>query len=234
MKFEVVASEEFTQRATEFLAERIRNRDKGKPFHIFLSGGSTPKPIYSALGAAGLDWSEVHLWWGDERYVPLDHPDSNYRMVKEALLDAIKLPTSQIHPWPILAYPELAGETYDREFRSFFEKGEHSVDLQILGMGDDGHTASLFPGSPALEETETMCVWNLVPAAQEKNRLTLTFPALVLSREVVFLVKGENKAEPLREVIEEGRHPASRVQGQESTVFFLDQAAAAKLSKVLE
>lgn len=230
MTFEVVATSEYTDRAVRFLADRISSRDKGRPYHIFLSGGSTPKPIYEGLAKAGLDWSDVHLWWGDERYVPHDHSDSNTRMVREALLDPVGFPSHQVHPWPILAYPELSAETYDREFRSVFERGGQSVDLQLLGMGDDGHTASLFPGSPALEETKAMAVANFVATAAEKTRLTLTFPALALSREVIFLIKGSNKAEPLREVIEEGRHPASRVKGQESTVFFLDQEAAANLS----
>lgn len=230
MTFEVVPTSEYTERAVSFLSDRVRTRQKGRPYHIFLSGGSTPKAIYRGLAEAGLDWTDVHLWWGDERYVPHDHSDSNYRMVKEALLDRVDMPAHQLHPWPILGYPELSAETYDREFRSVFERGGQTLDLQLLGMGEDGHTASLFPGSPALEETKAMAVANFVSAVQEKTRLTLTFPALALSQEVIFLVKGESKAEPLREVIEQGRHPASRVRGQKSTIFFLDQEAAGKLS----
>lgn len=231
MTFEIVPEAEYTDRAVDFLAQRLRSRAKDQPYHMFLSGGSTPKAIYRGLAEAGLDWEQVHLWWGDERYVPHDHSDSNYRMVKEALLDRVEIPAHQLHPWPILAHPELSAETYDREFRSVFERGGQTLNLQLLGMGDDGHTASLFPSSPALEETQAMAVANFVSSAQEKTRLTLTFPALALSQEIVFLIKGENKAGPLQEVLEQGRHPASRVRGRESTVFFLDQAAAAKLKK---
>ncbi len=230
MQTEIVPSNEFTERAVAYLGQRISERDKSRPFHVFLSGGSTPKPIYSGLVQAGLDWTDVHLWLGDERYVPWDHPDSNYRMARETLVEPAGLAPEQIHPWPILATPELSAETYDREFRGVFERDGQVLDLQILGMGDDGHTASLFPDSPALEETSAMCVSNVVANVQEKNRLTLTFPALALSQDVVFLIKGEGKAAVLKEVLENGQHPASRVRGQKSTVFFLDQAAAANLS----
>lgn len=229
MLTEIVPSEEYTERAVAYLASRIQSRDTSQPYHIFLSGGSTPKPIYRGLAEAGLDWSGVHLWLGDERYVPWDHPDSNFRMARETLVEPAGLASEQIHPWPILATPELSAETYDREFRGVFERDGAPLNLQILGMGDDGHTASLFPQSPALDESEAMCVSNVVANAQEKNRLTLTFPALALSRDVVFLIKGEGKATVLKEVVEKGLHPAAQVRGQDSTVFFLDQAAAAQL-----
>lgn len=229
MQTEIVPSKEYTERAIAYLAGRIKARDTARPFHIFLSGGSTPRPIYSGLAQADLDWSGVHLWLGDERYVPWDHPDSNYRMVREALIEPAGISQEQVHPWPILATPELSAETYDREFRGVFQRGGQPLDLQLLGMGDDGHTASLFPDSPALEEKEAMCVSNVVANVPEKNRLTLTFRALALSQDVVFLIKGEGKAAVLQEVVESGRHPAAGVRGRNSTVFFLDEAAAARL-----
>lgn len=229
MKIEVVPSAEYTDRAVTYLAETLRARSAGEPFHIFLSGGSTPKPIYRALAEAELDWSDVHLWLGDERYVPRDHPDSNFRMVKENLIEPARIPSELAHPWPVMASPELSAETYDREFRTVFERQGQPLHLQILGMGEDGHTASLFPDSPALSESKAMCVANVVNA-QEKNRLTLTFPALALSRNVLFLVKGGGKAGILKEVVDDGLHPAAQVRGQESTVFFLDDAAATQLS----
>lgn len=229
MTIEIVPTEEYTERAVAYLGERIKNREKGKPFHVFLSGGSTPKPVYQGLAAAGLDWSDVHFWLGDERYVPWDHPDSNYRMAQETLLGPAGIPSRQVHPWPILSNPELSAETYDREFRAEFVREGKPLNLQILGMGDDGHTASLFPDSPALSEKEAMCVSNVVNA-QEKNRLTLTFTALALSQDIVFLIKGGNKAGVVKEVIEMGLHPSAQARGQRSTVFFLDQAAAAQLS----
>ena len=229
MTTEIVPSESYTERATAYLKTSLESRDKSRPFHIFLSGGSTPKPIYAALAQAGIDWSGVHLWLGDERYVPWDHPDSNFRMVRDTLLGPAGIPSEQAHPWPILASPELSAETYDREFRAVFEREGQTLDLQILGMGDDGHTASLFPDSPALGEMGSMCVSNVVNA-QEKNRLTLTFPALALSEKVLFLIKGANKAGVLKEVVEDGLHPAAQVRGRDATVFFLDEAAAVELS----
>lgn len=235
MMIEVAPSQEYVERATAYLVEKIGQREKGVPFHVFLSGGSTPKPIYEGLAKSGLDWEHVHFWLGDERYVPWDHPDSNFRMACESLLDPADIPLQQRHPWPILATPELSGETYDREFRTFFERDGQALHLQILGMGDDGHTASLFPDSPALLETTAMCVSNIVNA-QEKNRLTLTFPALALSQDVVFLIKGENKADVLKQVVEQHKagskenvYPSAHVKGKSSTVFFLDEAAAGKL-----
>lgn len=229
MKIEVVSSADYTERAVELLSQRLREREKDKPFHLFLSGGSTPKPIYKGLSQAGLDWSGVHIWLGDERYVPWDHPDSNFRMAREALIEPAGIAPEHSHPWPILATPELSAETYDREFRAVFERDQQPLHLQLLGMGDDGHTASLFPDSPALEETKAMCVANVVNAA-ERNRLTLTYPALALSRDIIFLIKGGGKARVLKEVVEQGQHPSARVRGLESTTFFLDEAAAAELS----
>ncbi len=226
---EKVPSSEFTDRATEVLGRRLRARPTGKPYHLFLSGGSTPKAIFTGLAKAGLDWTDVHFWWGDERYVPYDHPDSNFLMAQESLLGPAKIPSDQIHRWPILASPELSAETYDREFRQYFEQRGETLHLQLLGMGDDGHTASLFPGSPALTEESEFCVPNVVPG-KETTRLTLTFPALALSSEALFLVKGEGKATALKEVLEEKKHPASKVHGRTSTLFLVDDEAARLLS----
>lgn len=225
MTIEVAPSSAYVERAADRLGVRLRQRERGKPFHFFCSGGSTPRPIYSALVQAIDDWEGVHFWLGDERYVPWDHPDSNFRMLKETLLNPAGIAPSYAHPWPILASPELSAQTYDREFHKVFVDEKQSLDLQLLGMGTDGHTASLFPGSPALLEQEKLCVANLVDA-QEKNRLTLTFHALAQSLHVVFLVRGSDKAIVLKEVLQEKKHPAAQVQGRESTTFFLDEDAA--------
>jgi len=196
---------------------------------MFLSGGSTPKAIYAGLAEADIDWTGVHLWWGDERFVPPDHADSNFRMVKEQLLSRVDIPTQQIHSWPILSTPELSAETYEREFLSFFENLQHRLDLQLLGMGDDGHTASLFPARPALEERDHLCVANHVQG-KDSIRLSLTFKGLARSENVVFLVKGKGKAKALKEVLEDGQHPASKVFGRESTAMWVDSEAASLLS----
>lgn len=229
---EVLESDNFAQIVTERIADSLRERDKSKSFHFFLSGGSTPKVVYANLAQMGLDWTGVHLWWGDERFVPQDHPDSNYRMVKERLLDHIDLPALQVHPWPILSTPELSAETYDREFVSFFDSPEHSIDFQLLGMGDDGHTASLFPGTKALTEDSKFCVANHVEG-KDSVRLSLTYPALAKSQRVVFLVKGAGKAEAVQAVLEEGQHPAAKVAGEQSTEFWLDKDAASGLKSAI-
>ena len=195
---------------------------------MFLSGGSTPKAVYAGLAEKELDWNEVHLWWGDERFVPHDHADSNCRMVREQLLSKVSIPSGQVHPWPILSTPALSAETYERDFLAYFK--DNPIQIQLLGMGDDGHTASLFPGTQALDQTDRMCVENQVEG-KESVRLTLTYPALAKSERVIFLVKGEGKAEALKEVLEEDKHPASQVFGTQSTEMWLDKAAASKLSK---
>jgi 6-phosphogluconolactonase len=227
-KVEII-EKNFAEDVTHRLCEAIRERDLERPFHLFLSGGSTPKVVYAALAEKDLNWDNVHLWWGDERFVPPDHADSNYRMVKEQLLDKLELRVNQVHPWPILSTPELSAETYQREFSAYFLSKDHSLDIQLLGMGEDGHTASLFPETEALSDNENYCNANYVPKF-DTTRLTLTYPALALSRRVIFLVKGESKAEALREVLEEGLHPAAKVFGRESTEFWLDPAAAKHLS----
>jgi 6-phosphogluconolactonase len=227
-KIEVLPSDSYASTVTERIADVLKSRAKDQPFHLFLSGGSTPKVVYAALADCGIDWKGLHLWWGDERFVPPDHPDSNFRMVKEQLLDKIQIPTLQVHPWPILSSPELSAATYDREYREYFQDLGHKLNFQLLGMGDDGHTASLFPGTSALDATDNMCVANHVEG-KESVRLSLTYPALARSERVVFLVKGANKAEAAQQVLEEGMHPASQVVGKGSTEFWLDTAAAALL-----
>lgn len=227
---EILDSDTYSQAVIDRLSDLLAKRDTTRPFHLFLSGGSTPKVVYAGLAEKKIDWSNLHFWWGDERFVPPDHPDSNYRMAREELLAKIDLPALQVHPWPILSTPELSAETYDREFRSFFSSSDESIDIQLLGLGDDGHTASLFPNSPALEEREQMCVANHVEG-KESVRLSLTYPALAKSRRVIFLIKGAGKAKAVREVLEESAHPAAKVAGLEQTEFWLDTEAAGALSE---
>lgn len=224
----VVEDSSFVEKAVLYIKNIVDEREKGKPFHVFCSGGSTPKPIYTGLARAVSDWSLVHFWQGDERYVPWDHPDSNFAMLSECLLKPARIASSQAHPWPILASPQLSADTYQTELKRVFQQEGQSLNLQILGMGSDGHTASLFPDSQALKEKEALCVANLVQA-QEQHRLTLTFPALALSQQVLFLIKGADKANTLKEVVEEHKHPAARVRGRISTTYFIDRAAASML-----
>lgn len=193
------------------------------PYWVSLAGGSTPKELYRRLAEQSADWGALHLLWGDERNVPHDHADSNYRMVKEAFLDRVQ-GLGGIHPWPILASPDQSAEQYERVLRQL----GRGPDLCLLGMGDDGHTASLFPGTTALQEQEHWAVSTWVEKFSA-HRLTMTYPYLNLSRNVVFLITGAGKAPVLRQVLREGMHPAAGVRGRESTIFLLDKAAAAEL-----
>lgn len=202
----------------------------GGAFRIALSGGSTPKRLYELMAAdSNLPWDRIHLFWGDERCVPPDNKDSNYRMTREAMLDALKLPDNHVHRWLAELEPEQAAQNYAQTLLTEFGSEWPTFDLMWLGMGDDGHTASLFPGSPALTRTDTCCVANYVEKF-ETHRLTLTFPAINASRNVTLLIAGGGKAEVLPEVLHSDKYPSSRVHGTESTLFLLDQAAAARLN----
>jgi 6-phosphogluconolactonase len=210
---------------------------------IALSGGSTPRRLFQILvqrGAGALPWRELELWWGDERTVPPDHPDSNYRMAREALIDpaaAFGLAASQVHRIAgELADPAAAARAYEQELGH--RLGEPPVfDVVLLGMGPDGHTASLFPGSPALGETARRVVANPVTSPLvhgTTTRITLTAPAINAARHVRFLVAGADKAASLAQVVAGPRDPTrypsqliAPVQGD--LVWFVDTAAAAAL-----
>lgn len=211
------------QAALEFWIER--HTAATQAFSVSLAGGTTPKTLYQMLSTRDLDWWKLHLIWGDERFVPPDHADSNYRMTREAWLDKVSPPHEQVRPWNIYPDPIDSASDYEAYLR---EHHPHGVDLCLLGMGDDGHTASLFPGSPGLEEDELWAMSNPV-SKFDQPRLTLTYPYLNMSKEILFLVTGAGKAQALREVLKEGRHPASHVRARDGVHLFLDRAAAAAL-----
>jgi 6-phosphogluconolactonase len=184
-------------------------------FLVALSGGSTPKALYERLHPDDLPWEKVELFFGDERKVPLDDERSNYRMVKTALLDRI----------PVTAHPLVDATAYDALLR---DRGP--FDLLLLGMGEDGHTASLFPGSPALGEHDRWVVEapGVEPA---RERFTITAPVIVAARHILLLVGGKGKAEVLREVLEgpRGQHPAQlALEGNGEAVWLVDRAAAGR------
>jgi len=176
-------------------------------FAIGLSGGSTPRPLYELLAspafASRIDWTNVHVFWGDERCVPPDHPDSNYRMARETLLDHVPLPPDNIHRLAGELDPATAAADYEAHLRAFFagdgEAGPR-FDLLLLGMGDDAHTASLFPGTAALGETERWVAANYVEKL-DAWRLTLTPPALNAAAEIMVLVSGASKADAFHAVL---------------------------------
>jgi 6-phosphogluconolactonase len=204
----------------------------GGRFTLALSGGSTPRAVYGRLAsddlASRIDWVKVHILWGDERCVPPDDPQSNYRMAKETLLDRVPIPPDHIHRIHGEDDPEKAAAEYERELRS-----EGSLDLVLLGLGEDGHTASLFPGQVVMHERRR---WVLATPAPDGTmwRVTLT-PALInTARNVTFVVSGESKAARLQEVLQgpftPDLLPAQAIQPTKGQLLWMvDQAAGSLL-----
>jgi len=222
------------------LAQRAAG-EEGARFTVALSGGGTPKALYGLLAAppyAGqVPWERVHLFWGDERHVPPDNEESNYRMVNEALLSSIAIPAENVHRVRA-EEPDAAGvaRDYADNLRGFFDLQPNEwprFDLVLLGLGPDGHTASLFPGTDALHDTTHLVAAPFV-AKFNAHRITLTAPALNNAATVAFLVAGAEKAAVLRDVIDGPRDvdrlPAQLIAPTNGTlVWMLDEAAAGKL-----
>lgn len=186
--------------ADAFCEVAKRACEQNDSFTVSLSGGSTPKKLYELLSKRDLPWEKTHWFWGDERNVPHDHADSNYRMVREALLQHVPIPESNIHPVPVnMDDPATAAQEYDRTIRDHFDGGMPAWDLALLGMGDDAHTASLFPDTDALQETQKVFVANWVEKFNAW-RYTLTYPAINSGREIWFLISGANKRDALTAV----------------------------------
>lgn len=211
-------------------------------FSLALSGGSTPRVLHARLAQEHPQaefWEKVQLFFGDERSVPPDHPESNYRMANETLFSKAKIPAENIHRMQAELPPQVAADEYERELRKYFgtETGEFPrFDLILLGMGPDGHTASLFPGTTALAENSRLVVANWVPRLNTW-RITLTFPVLNHAREVIFLVTGENKAPVIAQIWGDApsseTFPAQLVSPQQGRlIWMLDEAAAAGLKSV--
>ena len=218
-------------------AALIQALPEDERFTLALSGGSTPRPFHRALATThrdAIDWSRVHVFWGDDRFVPHDDERSNYRMARETLLDHVPLPEANVHPMPTSApSPDEAAARYAQTLTDVFgEGGPPSFDLMIMGMGPDGHTASLFPGVPALAEEER---WTAGVAAPQHigphvPRVTLTLPVINNSKRLFYLVAGESKGEPLGAILnggpDAGAYPTSRVHARQELVWFLDRAVA--------
>jgi 6-phosphogluconolactonase len=205
--------------------------------HIALTGGSTPKAAYTNAAEAGIDWSQATLWFGDERCVAPDDERSNYRMAKEALLDRISGPPPTVQRIGGERGPREGADDYERQLHEVFGAGMPELDLVLLGLGPDGHCASLFPGQPTLQERERVVV-GVEQAGMEPlvPRVSLTLPVINAARHVVFLVSGEDKAEAVARAFEgdPGAHtPASLVQPASGTLTVLvDAAAASRLRTV--
>lgn len=203
-------------------------------FVVSLSGGSTPKLLYQALAAepvrGRLPWERIVWTFGDERFVPPDDPASNYGMVKAAMFDRLSGPAGEIHPFRTTGLSaEDAAAAYEKLLRGLKREGP-LFDLAFLGIGEDGHTASLIPGQPEVEERSRWVV--AVPHGRENVRLTLTFPALDSSRRVAFLVAGEGKREVLDRLLSGDRTlPAGRVAPEGELFWFVDRAAAGRWAR---
>lgn len=209
------------------LAEAIQTRGQ---FTLALAGGSTPKPLYEALAGDDLPTDKIHIFWGDERYVPAEHPDSNQNMARQAWLDRVDFPEGNLHPMPTGAgNPAADAEAHDAELRSFFgvSPGEvPSLDVILLGMGDDAHTASLFPRTEALQVCDRLVT---VGNKDGQPRLTFTIPLLNKARCVLFLVAGESKRSALAQVFapegDADTYPSRYIRPEGELWWLLDEAA---------
>ena len=222
------AAEEVVARAREAVAQRGH-------FTIALSGGSTPARLYARLARRrALPWSRVHVFWGDERVVPPGHPDSNFGAADRALLSRVPLPRGNVHRVPTESHsPAVAARLYEDELRRFFATPARQfprLDLVLLGLGADGHTASLFPGNEALREEERLVVAPLVTSLGG-YRITLTLPVINSARAVIFLVAGDGKAEILARALEGvggAELPARLVRPHDGELLWLVDRAAAR------
>ena len=233
--------EDIAQAAAEFVAalagQRVQSQGR---FTIALTGGSTPRPLYQVLGsppyAGRIVWDRWRLFWSDERCVPPDHQESNYRMAKEMLLDMVPLPADNIHRIRGEVSPQDAAAEYEEALRRMSPQSRPALDLVLLGMGEDGHTASLFPGTHALEEEHRLVVANWVPHLQA-HRITFTLPLINAAGAVAFLVNDVSKAAMLKQVVQPDPGdlalPAGRVRPASGTVhWFLTRTAASQLEKI--
>lgn len=204
-------------------------------FSAALSGGSTPKMLYSFLAEPEnqerLSWADIHLFFGDERHVPPDHPNSNYRMVYETFLSKVPIPEENFHQVMTTLDPRMAAFHYEENLRAHFDSLWPRFDLVLLGMGTDGHTASLFPKTAALNEEQRWFVANFVPG-QQVWRLTLSKSAINAARKIVVLVSGQSKAGMLSEVLT-GKHdpynkPVQLIAPVDGEMAWLIDSEAAK------
>ena len=242
--------EALARAAAEEVAGRLEAAARARGLAtIALSGGSTPRALHALLTAedgpfrARIPWTATHFFWGDERHVPPDHPDSNYRMAWETLLSRVPVAATQVHRIPAeMPDADAAARAYEAELRDVFgargllAEGRPRFDLVLLGMGADGHTASLFPGTAVVHETGRWVAAPWVPKL-DAHRITLTPPVLNAAAAVLFLVAGQDKAETLRAVLEgpilPDRFPSQGVAPTDGDlVWLVDQAAAARLGAI--
>src|ERR1700744_3358968 len=232
-------AQELSQAAAKWIAgliaETIKVRDR---FTIALSGGSTPKLLHKILAAPPykdqIDWSKLHIFWGDERAVPFEDDRNNAKMAYDTLLNFVPVPASQIHVMRTDIGPEESAVEYEKILHQYFDKTPFSFDLVLLGMGDDGHTLSLFPGMPIVHEEKAWAKSFWLPA-QDMSRITITKTITNKSAAVAFLTAGAAKAHALKEVLEGAynpdKYPSQEIKPIGELHWFVDEAAAVDLSK---
>ncbi len=222
--------------AKYIVKQSVHSIQKRGLFTLVLAGGSTPRTLYSLLASPTythqLDWTRTHFFWGDERCVSPDDPESNYAMSKGTILSKIQIPPDNIHRMEIDASsPDQAAKEYENKLRFFFNSPQKipSFDLVLLGMGNDGHTASLFPGNPSLDEKD-----RLVVATEDKNaspavpRITLTLPILNEAKDILFLISGEQKGNILKDIMDHPqeaklKYPAARIRAKDQLMWYYSE-----------
>ena len=207
---------------------------------VALSGGSTPRRLYELLAGSyrdQIDWAHTYLFWGDERFVPPDDPESNYRMAREALVDHVSIPPDHVFPIPTdTTSPEQAATTYAATLHSFFGNDQPAFDVMLLGIGEDGHTASLFPENHpenALQQSEAVPWVEAVkapPRYETTDRITMTLPLINRSRHIFIQAAGAKKHDALRTILDDpdATLPAAYVRARKELVWFVDEAAYIK------
>jgi 6-phosphogluconolactonase len=213
-------------RAAAIIADRLKTARV--PYRVLLSGGSTPRATYARLADMDIDWGCAELFFGDERFVPPDHKDSNYRMVRDSLLAKGTVKPRKLLAIPTDGTPQSAADRYDETLRQQYgagtlEPGIPLFHLTLLGLGDDGHTASLLPGQPVLQERSRWAA--VVPEGRDEPRITLTYPALEASALIIFLVSGTAKRDALAQA-RGGALPAGGIKPQGDVLWLVDGAAA--------
>jgi len=228
---------DLTECVAQIMRESINETNRSGQYFLALAGGNTPRALYQLLAedyADKIAWTNVHLFWGDERYVPAGDSRSNFRMVQETLLRRIRIPINQIHPMPTnYQDPNVAAHAYEVILRKYFYSTWPRFNLTILGLGSDGHTASIFPGSIRFEDKR----WVVATRApiEPRQRLTLTLPVLSNSERVFFIVTGHDKANALARTLSKGIKPqscpaAGVYQKNASVIFWTDKDASKLLA----
>ncbi len=227
-------NQELAKYIADLIAEVLTTKDR---FTLVLSGGSTPKQLYQILAAepykSSIPWQKIHFFWGDERFVPFEDDRNNAKMAFEELLDKVDVQSSQIHIMKTEIDPEESVLDYTNVLKGYFGDTDFTFDLVLLGMGDDGHTLSLFPGTEVIKE-EKAWVSAFFLKAQDMFRITLTAPLVNRSRSVVFAVTGEGKANALKEVLQGvpnlELYPSQIIKPTGELHWFIDAPAAQNLT----